>query len=109
MTKKKKSIFDDSKLSSSLTLMGATGGIGAMLLGGMSKMFGLNDEKTPQKLAEEMMAGAVRGILEHFEFKLDDLKRDVEMKSEEIGKLKEKLEQYEDKEKSSKTTGKKKP
>ena len=74
------------------------------MLGGMNKMFELNDEKTPQKLAQEMMAGAVRGILEHFEFKMDDLKRDVERKSEEIGKLKQQIEDFEEKEKSSKTT-----
>ena len=74
----------------------------------MNKMFELNDEKTPQKLAEEMMAGAVRGILEHFEFKMDDLKRDVERKSEEIGKLKQQIEDFEEKEKSSKTTQKSK-
>jgi uncharacterized protein YaaN involved in tellurite resistance len=65
------------------------------ILGGMMKMFG-NDEKTPQKLAEEMMAGAVRGILEHFEDKMDDLKRDNERKAEEIGKLKERAEQLQD-------------
>jgi uncharacterized protein YaaN involved in tellurite resistance len=73
-------------------------GVGAALiglLGGMMKMFG-NDEKTPQKLAEEMMAGAIRGILEHFEYKIDELKRDNERKAEEIGQLKERAEQLQE-------------
>jgi hypothetical protein len=98
-TKKTKNLITDLSLCMipSLAVMGVIGGVMKMSLFG-------NDEKTPQKLAEEMMAGAVRGILEHFEYKLDDLKRDVERKSEEIGKLKEKIEQYEEKEKSPKTT-----
>jgi hypothetical protein len=72
------------------------------VLGGI-KMFG--DEKTPQKLAEEMMAGAVRGILEHFEFKMDEMKRDIERKAEKIGELEDKLEVFEaaaEKEKAAK-------
>ena len=44
-------------------------------IGGMMNMFG---EKTPEKLAEDLMAGAVRGILDHFEWKLDDLKRQID-------------------------------
>ena len=82
------------------TLIPSVVGIGVLgaLMGGMNKMFGLNDEKTPQKLAEEMMAGAIRGILEHFEYKMDDLKRDVERKSEEIGKLKQENETLKEKE-----------
>ena len=73
------------------TLLPSVVSIGVLgaLMGGMNKMFGMNDEKTPQKLAEEMMAGAVRGILEHFEYRMDDLKRDVERKQEELTKLKD--------------------
>jgi len=62
-------------LTKGLTMLGLTAGVTGMLLGGMSKMFGLNDEKTPQKLAQEMMAGAVEGILNHFEWKMDEQKR----------------------------------
>lgn len=82
-------------------------GIAGALGGLMGKMFGLNDEKTPQKLAEEMMAGAVRGILEHFEYKLDNQKREIERLIEDKTKLQDELDilkqQREDKEKLSKT------
>jgi hypothetical protein len=104
MKDKKKPLIDS--LSSLAIPAIVSGGILSYVLGGMNKMFGLGDEKTPQKLAEEMMAGAVRGILEHFEYKLDDLKRDAERKDEEIGKLKEEVRRYEEleeKKKSSKT------
>ena len=50
----------------------------SILLGGMNKMAGLFGDETPQKLAKEMMAGAVEGILEHFEYKLDEQKRQIE-------------------------------
>jgi outer membrane murein-binding lipoprotein Lpp len=80
------------------------GGAATMLigniLGGVMKMFGDN-EKTPQKLAEEMMAGAVRGILEHFEWKMDELKRDIDNKNEKIQKLEDKVEEFEEKEKAA--------
>lgn len=72
-----------STLESNLIGMHTIGIIGGMI----GKMFGLNDEKTPQKLAEEMMAGAVRGILEHFEYKLDDQKRQIETMIEEKTKI----------------------
>jgi len=86
----------------SIAMMGAIEGIMKM-----SGLFG--DDKSPQKLAEEMMAGAVRGILEHFEYKLDDLKREGERKDEEIGKLKERNAQLNEMlDKSSKTTQKSK-
>lgn len=59
--------------------MATTGGIIGMLIGGMNKMAGLfREEDTPRKLAKDMMAGAVEGILEHFEWKMDELKRENE-------------------------------
>jgi hypothetical protein len=77
-----------SALDSSLIGLGVSAGLMGTKLGGMmGKMFGLNDEKTPQKLAEEMMAGAVRGILEHFEYKLDEQKRQIERMIEEKIKI----------------------
>lgn len=85
----------------SLAIMGEIGGLMKMSLFG-------NDEKTPQKLAEEMMAGAVRGILEHFEYKLDEQKREIERLIEGKQKLQDELDALkqpkEDLKKSSKTT-----
>lgn len=60
------------------------------IFGGMSTMFG---EKTPQKLAEEMMAGAVRGILDHMEYKVDELKRENNRLQEKINEQEEKIEE----------------
>lgn len=104
-----------SALDSSLIGLGVSAGLMGIIGGMMGKMFGLNDEKTPQKLAEEMMAGAVRGILEHFEYKLDEQKRQIERMIEEKTKiedernlLKEQLEFKEDEKKSSKTPSSKK-
>ena len=104
-----------SALDSSLIGLGVSAGVIGIIGGMMGKMFGLNDEKTPQKLAEEMMAGAVRGILEHFEYKLDEQKRQIERMIEEKTKiederdsLKEQLESKEDEKKSSKTPSSKK-
>ena len=80
--------------------MGIIGG----LMGKMSGLFGTLD--IPQGVVREMMEGVMDGLISHFEIRIDDLKRDVEMKTEEIGKLKERISQLE--EKSSKTTQKSK-
>lgn len=99
-------------LSDSLLLPIVSLGIAGVIGGMMGKMFGLNDEKTPQKLAEEMMAGAVRGILEHFEYKLDEQKREIERLIEGKTKLQDELDtlkhQTEDREKLSKSAKKSK-
>ena len=70
---KKKNKHNDALTQSMLGL-----GLGAAMIGAMSsmmfggnKMFGLNDDKGNLK---EMMNGMVQGFLEHFEFKIDDLK-----------------------------------
>jgi hypothetical protein len=60
-----------------------------ILTGGMKKMFG---EETPQELAKEMMEGAVSGILNHFEWKIDTLKREKEKLIEEKNDLENQLE-----------------
>jgi len=100
-----------SALLDTLIPLGVTAGVMGLVGGMMNKMFGLNDEKTPQKLAEEMMAGAVRGILEHFEYKLDEQKRLIERLIEEKTKIeteRDTLREQLEGEKSAKTTQKRK-
>ncbi len=75
---------------SPLTGLGLNIGMSAAVLsiiGGMNKMAGLFGDETPQKLAKEMMAGAVEGLLEHFEYKFDEQKRQIENLREEIKNL----------------------
>ena len=72
------------ELLSKASLDFATASIGLGLVGGMMKMFGLDNEKTPQQLAKEMMAGAIEGILNHFEYQIDNLKRQIESNQEEL-------------------------
>ena len=65
-------------------------------LGGMKKMFEFEDVKN-RNLAKQMMSGAVEGILDHFEWKLDEQKRQIADLKEEIGKLKEERDSYKEK------------
>lgn len=78
-------------LTEYLAMMGITAGIGAMMIGGMSKMFGLNDDKGNLK---EMTSGLVQGFLEHFEYKIEDLKDQVKRLEEEKKDLEEEKDRY---------------
>lgn len=73
-------------LTESIAMMGITAGVGAMMLGGIGKMFGLNDDKGNLK---EMMSGMVQGFLEHYEYKLDTLREDLKEKKQECERLKQ--------------------
>ena len=61
-------------IGNNLVGLGMSAGIIGMLMGGMNKMFGINDDKGNLK---EMVSGIVQGFLEHFEFKIDDLQDKV--------------------------------
>lgn len=61
------------------SMMGSIIGLGAIsaltgMFGG-NKMFGLNDDKGNLK---ELMNGMVQGFLEHFEYKIEDLKEKIQ-------------------------------
>jgi len=95
MVEKKPKEKSISKLVGGLASVGISSGLMLAALGGMNKMFGMEGEKSPQKLAEEMMAGAVRGILDHFEWKLDEQKRVIEKLQNDLTLAESKIENYE--------------
>ncbi len=74
--------------------MVAAGTVINMLLGGMKKMDLFGNEKEPQNLAKQMMAGAVEGILEHFEWKIDELKRESDRLNNKNADLLKEREEY---------------
>ena len=76
--RKKNARYSD--FTSSMIGLGVSAGVMGLMMGGMNKMFGLNDDKSNLK---EMMNGMVQGFLEHYEFKVEDLKDKIKTLEEE--------------------------
>lgn len=88
MNKKEKPIV--SSFGSIVAPLLVTTGLAAMLAGGMSKMFGTSE--IPKGVVKEMMEGVMDGLLGHFEYKIDELKRDKKKLTEEIEKFEDRVE-----------------
>jgi len=85
--KKKKSIFESSKLTSSFTSLAVMGSITGLMLGGINKMFGTSE--IPKGVVKELMEGVMDGLVFHFDGKIQDLKEENKKLGERCQELEE--------------------
>jgi len=60
-------------------------GLVTMAGGQMMKMFGDNNEKIPKGVVKELMEGAMAGIIEHFNNKVNELEYDLKEAQQMVG------------------------
>ena len=113
----KDKVVRNGDLASSIAGLGLATMMSGALFGGLNKMFGM-DEKIPKGVVRELMQGVMDGLIDHFQYQIDELKRDnekLELKIQHLEpwerRYKELLEvcEKERAEKESKKKGKAKP
>ena len=79
-------------LGASTMMLGATAGIMGFLLGRLKNMFGNENGMILKDVVREMMEGAVSGISNHFEHKIEDLKRALETANKKVETMEQEQE-----------------
>lgn len=62
------------------------------------KMFGTNESTDVKHIAKDMMAGAMMAVLDHYQWKIDDLTQNIEKLIKDRNELSDELEQLKAKE-----------
>jgi len=69
-------------------------GLVTMAGGQMMKMFGDNNEKIPKGVVKELMEGAMAGIIEHFNNKVNELEYDLKEAQQMVGEQQQQIDDH---------------
>lgn len=83
---KKDKVVRNEDLASTIVGLGLTTMMSGALLGGMNKMFGM-DEKIPKGVVRELVQGVMDGLIDHFQYQIDELKRQNERLERKVEEL----------------------